>query len=138
MRNDLFRPRNNAVRPVMSACAVLDECHGMVRQMTLDLVPERRVKGALDTVARDSGLSYSKLRKIYYRLTDHILEFEFRNLEHAYRRFIESQERKLTAELAELHALKAARNQKGFQYEFAATAHQSLVAASQDVAPETS
>lgn len=118
MRNDLFRPRNIGERGMNSGAAVLDECHGMLRQMTLPLVPERRVKGALSIVARDSGLSYSKLRKIYYRLTDHILEFEFRNIAEAYIRHIKAHESKLEQELAELRALRDARAIRERQHAF--------------------
>ncbi len=109
MRHDLFRDHHKGERRVSPAALVLDECHGMVRQMALPLVTERRVKGALSVVARDSGLSYSKLRKIYYRLTDHILEFEFRSIAEAYKRHVRDHERKLEQELAELRALREAR-----------------------------
>jgi hypothetical protein len=108
MRNDPFRNSNIGERRV-NPCVVLDECHGMIRQMALPLVSERRVKGALGAIARDTGLSYSKLRKVYYRLTDHILEFEFRSIAEAYKRHVRDHERKLEQELAELRALREAR-----------------------------
>ncbi len=112
MRNEPFRYRNNGDRRMSCASAVLDECNDMVKQMALPLVPQRRVKGALGAVSRESGISYSKVRKIYYRLTDHILEFEFRSIAKAYERHVVSQERKLEQELADLRALREAREMR--------------------------
>lgn len=112
MRNDQFLPRNIGALKVTPAAAIADDCHDMVRQMALPLIAQRRVKGALGTVARDSGVSYSKLRKIYYRLTDHILAVEFRSIAATYTRYVESQERALERELAELRELRAAREMR--------------------------
>jgi hypothetical protein len=111
MRKFLFQNRHGEVR-VSPAAALADECHGMIRQMTLPLIPQRRVKGALATISRDSGVSYSKLRKIYYRLTDHILAFELRSITAAYERYVVSQERALERELTELRELRAAREMR--------------------------
>lgn len=111
MRHNLFRFRTKAVR-VSPAAVLADECHGMVRQMALPLIPERRVKGAISVLSRDSGVSYSKLRKIYYHLTDHILATEWRSITATYQRYIEAQERKLEQELTELRELRAAREMR--------------------------
>jgi len=117
MWNKAFRSRNKEF-PVSSAAVIADDCHDMVRQMALPLVPQRRVKGALGAVARDSGVSYSKLRKIYYRLTDHILAVEFRSIAGAYKNHIEKQERALECELEQLRSLRAARMMKETHGEF--------------------
>lgn len=101
----------------MSAAAVTHECRDYVKQMALPLVPQRRVKGALQTVSRDSGVSYSKLRKIYYGLTDHILAFEFRSIAEAYQRHVLSQERALERELEQLRARKEAHQLRAQHYE---------------------
>ena len=89
----------------MSAAAVTHECRDYVKQMALPLVSQRRVKGALQTVSRDSGVSYSKLRKIYYGLTDHILAFEFRSIAEAYKRHVLAHEARLAQELETLRSL---------------------------------
>jgi len=115
MRDNLFRNRNKAFP--MSAATLTHECRGYVKQMALPLVSQRRVKGALQTVSRDSGVSYSKLRKIYYGLTDHILAFEFRSIAEAYQRHVIAQERALERELEQLRALKEARHLKAQNYE---------------------
>lgn len=111
MRNKSFRFWTKAVR-VSPAAVLADECHGMVRQMALPLIPERRVKGALSALSRDSGVSYSKLRKMYYRLTDHILAVEWRSITAAYERYVEKQERALETELEQLRELRAAREMR--------------------------
>lgn len=136
MRNEPFRDRDKGERRVSSAILVLDECHGMVRQMALPLVNERRVKGALHLVARDSGLSYSKLRKIYYRLTDHILEFEFRSIAEAYKRHVRDHERKLEQELAELRALREARALREQHYALDLSTHSRAAAKAGHAAAE--
>lgn len=107
MRNLLFPKRDIGERAVTSAAAVQYECQTYVRQMTMPFIRERRVKGALSIVSRDSGVSYSKLRKIYYGLTDHILAFEFRSIAEAYKRHVIQHETRLTEELETLRALKA-------------------------------
>lgn len=126
MRNKLFRFRNTTVRP-MSAAALTHECRDYVKQMALPLVPQRRVKGALQTVSRDSGVSYSKLRKIYYGLTDHILAFEFRNIAEAYQKFVVTQERALERELETLRARKEAHQLRASHYELDLAGRASLV-----------
>ena len=57
MRHDSFRNRKNGGR-VSTALAIQDDTRDMLRQLVLPLVAERRVKGALDYVARESGVSY--------------------------------------------------------------------------------
>jgi hypothetical protein len=116
LRNNLFRNRNKAVLS-MSAAALTHECRDYVKQMALPLVPQRRVKGALQTVSRDSGVSYSKLRKIYYGLTDHILAFEFRSIANAYQKHVIAQERALERELELLRARKEAHQLRASHYE---------------------
>lgn len=129
MRNKLFRFRNSTVRPMSAAAALTHECRDYVKQMALPLVPQRRVKGALQTVSRDSGVSYSKLRKIYYGLTDHILAFEFRNIAEAYQKFVVTQERTLERELEELRARKDAYQLRSKHYELDLASRQGSVGA---------
>lgn len=119
MRNVTFSTRNIGERRVTSAYAIQLECHDFVRQMCLPLVPQRRVKGALEYVSRESGVSYSKLRKIYYGLTDHILAFEFRSIAEAYKRHVLSHEARLAQELETLRSLIAEREMRENQNELA-------------------
>lgn len=107
MWNNLFRDRNKEVR-VSNAALALDQAHTMVRQMALPLIPERRVKGALELVSRETGISYSKTRKIFYRLTDNILHFEFRNIAEAFKRAAQKQERLYRIEADRLQKILAA------------------------------
>lgn len=129
MRNDRFRSRDIAERG-MSAAALTHECRDYVKQMALPLVSQRRVKGALQTVSRESGVSYSKLRKIYYGLTDHILAFEFRNIAEAYQRYVITQERALERELEQLRARKEAHQLRAQNYELDLAAPEGAVGAS--------
>ncbi len=117
MRDKVFRCRNKAVR-VSPAAAISDDCRDMVRQMALPLIAQRRVKGALGSVARDSGVSYSKLRKIYYHLTDHILAVEYRSIAASYKNHVERHERALERELEQLRELRAARTMRELHGEF--------------------
>jgi hypothetical protein len=125
-----FRDRNKGAR--MSALAISDTTHDMLRQMALPLVPERRVKGALHHVSRETGVSYSKLRKLYYRLSDHILATEWQAIRMAYQRHVESHEQKLEAELAQLRAIKATRLQGELSLHADSTACPRVVAKAQD------
>jgi hypothetical protein len=100
----------------MSAAALTHECRDYVKQMALPLVPQRRVKGALQTVSRESGVSYSKLRKIYYGLTDHILAFEFRSIAEAYKRHVVTHEQRLAQELETLRSLIAEQEMRERQH----------------------
>lgn len=106
MWNNLFRFRDKAFR-MSTAAMVLDQTHNMVRQMALPLIPQRRVKGALEYVSRESGLPYSKVRKIYYRLTDNILHFEFANIASAFQRAALNQERAYREQADRLAAINA-------------------------------
>lgn len=110
MRNGLFGKRKIECE-VSTALSIQDDTRDMLRQMMLPLIPQRRVKGALSLVSRDTGLPFSKLRRVYYGITDHILAFEWSAIATAYQRHVENQERKLTQELETLRALKAARLQ---------------------------
>lgn len=108
MWNNLFRKREEAFR-MSTAALVQDQAYDMVRQMALPLIPERRVKGALDLIARESGLPYSKVRKIFYKLTQNIRHFEYMNLAGAYKRAVLKQERLYREEAERLAALIAER-----------------------------
>ena len=109
MRKNLFRIRHGEVRVNAAALDTRD----MISQMALPLIAQRRVKGALDFIARDTGVSYSKLRKIYYALTEHILHVEWNAIEAAHARWLVKQEQKLEHELATLRARQSARLQRG-------------------------
>lgn len=115
MWNKVFRERNNEVR-LSTAALVADQTHGMVRQLVLPLVPTRRVKGALECVSRETGVPYSKLRKIYYRLTDTIQHFEFKNISDALKRAAVRQERLYREEADRLANLIAEREAWENQY----------------------
>lgn len=130
LRNKRFRSRTDAVH--MNAAAVQHQCAGYVRQMALPLIPERRIKGALSVVSRDTGLTYSKVRKIYYGLTDHILAFEWRSIVAAYQRHVIQQERRLEAELQTLRALRDERRMWEAQNELDLATPRRAVEAAQD------
>ena len=115
LRHKLFREQNIGVR-VSTAELVADQTHGMVRQLVLPLVPTRRVKGALECVSRETGVPYSKLRKIYYRLTDTVHHFEFKNISDALKRAALRQERLYREEADRLASLIAEREAWETQY----------------------
>lgn len=108
--NKRFRFPNNGVDEV-SACAIQNNTREMLRQMALPLIPERRVKGALSLVSRETGLPFSKVRRIYYGITDHILAFEFSAIEAAHDKWLCEQERRLGAQIENLRAARAAKKQ---------------------------
>lgn len=103
------RERNNQVREMTSAACVQDYCQSMVRQMVLPLLSERRTKGALDFVSRESGISFSKVKKIYYGLTDHILAYERDRLKAARDRLLIRQQQTLEQQLSEIRRLRTER-----------------------------
>lgn len=103
-----FGKQNEQVRD-MTACAI--DTRDMLRQMALPLIAERRVKGALSFVARETGLPFSKLRRLYYGITNHVLHIEWNAIEAAHARWLVKQEQKLENELATLRALQDARRQ---------------------------
>ena len=70
MRNKLF-DFSKSVFGKMNA-AVLNNPGEMVRQMVIPLVPQRRVKGAIEHVSRDTGLTYSKTRRLFYGLANDV------------------------------------------------------------------
>lgn len=112
MRNGLFGfPKNGC--GVSNALSIQDDTRDMLRQMMLPLIPQRRVKGALSVVSRETGLPFSKVRRVYYGITDHILAFEWSAIAMAYQKHVEDSERRLTIELDNLRALKMARQQRG-------------------------
>lgn len=128
MWNKLFRNRDKAVR-MSTAAAVQDHASDMLRDMARPLIPERRVKGALDFIARETGIPYSKLRKIYYRLTQNILHFEFKNIADAYKRAVIRQERLYREEAERLATLIAEREAWERQYGLVLPTHLSVVEA---------
>lgn len=117
MWDKLFRGRDKEDR-MSTAALAQDQAYDMVRQMALPLIPQRRVKGALEQVSRETGLSYSKTRKIFYRLTDNILHFEFRNIADAFKRAASTQERLYRLEADRLQALLEANERMERQFDF--------------------
>lgn len=115
MWNKLFRNQHIEVR-LSTAELVQDQAHVMVRQLVLPLIPHRRVKGALEFAARETGVPYSKLRKIFYRLTRNILHYEIKNISDALKRAAISQERLYREEADRLAALIAEREAWEAQY----------------------
>lgn len=115
MWNKLFRERNNEVR-LSTAELVVEQTHSMVRQLVLPLVPQRRVKGALEHAARETGVPYSKLRKFFYRLTGTVLAHEYKNISDALKRAALKQERLYREEADRLAALIAEREAWESQY----------------------
>ncbi len=108
MWNKSFRFRDKGFR-MSTAALVQEQTYGMVKQMVLPLVPQRRVKGALEYVSRETGVPYSKLRKIYYRLTENIRHFEYVNISSALKRAAIKQERLYREEAERLATLIAER-----------------------------
>ena len=107
--NKRFGFPHKEVRDV-SACAV-DSTRDMLKQMCLPLIPERRVKGALSVVSRETGLPFSKVRRLYYGITDHILAFEWSAIEATYSAWLLKQERQLENDIENIRALRTARLQ---------------------------
>lgn len=115
MQNKLFRQRNFEAR-VSTAALVAEQTQGMVRQLVLPLVPTRRVKGALECASRESGVPYSKLRKLFYGITQTVHHFEFRNISDALKRAAIRQERMYREEADRLANLIAEREAWESQY----------------------
>lgn len=115
MWNRSFRNRESGFR-MSTAELVQDQAHNMVRQLALPLIPQRRVKGALEFVSRETGVPYSKLRKIFYRLTRNIRHYEFKNIADALKRAAIRQERLYREEADRLAALIAEREAWESQY----------------------
>lgn len=91
----------------MTAAVIAERCQSMVYQMALPLVTERRVKGALQIVARDCDITYSKARKLFYKITDHVLAFERDNIVAAFKTFTVRQERAYREQADRLAAINA-------------------------------
>jgi hypothetical protein len=104
-----FRVGNKAVR-VIDAAVIQDQCRSWVHQMVLPLKAERTTKGAISDVSRDSGVTFSKVRKIYYGLTDHILAYEHDRLRGAMVRFAENRRAKALEDLNRYDRLLADRH----------------------------
>lgn len=77
----------------MMSTGVLNNPSEMVRQMALPLVTEYRTERALEIVARETGLTYSKIYNLYYRRAKDVWRAENQKLSAAFRRFAENQER---------------------------------------------
>jgi hypothetical protein len=126
LRNKLFRERHNEAR-LSTAELVADQTHGMVRQLVLPLVPARRVKGALECVSRDTGVPYSKLRKLFYRISGTVHHFEYKNISDALKRAAVRQERLYREEADRLASLIAEREAWESQYGIHLPVYQSPV-----------
>lgn len=106
MPNFSFRYQNKAVKPVSSAIAVQDQCRGWLEQLVLELKPERKVKGALSDIANAADLPYSKVRRIYYRLTLNICAYERDRLRVAIDRIALDQQKKIERRLETIRSLR--------------------------------
>lgn len=73
--------------------AVLNNPSEMVRQMAFPLVAEHRTQRALEIVSRETGLTYSKIFRLYYRRAHDVWREENQKLTAAFRRFAAQQER---------------------------------------------
>lgn len=113
----------------MLSAAVLNDPSEMVRQMALPFIPERRVKGALQIVARDTGLTYSKTYRLFYGAARDVWRKEHNKLVSAFKQFTVEQER-LHREQAERHAhMRAQCEALERQHEFALQARRSALGA---------
>jgi hypothetical protein len=77
----------------MLTAAVLNNPSEMVRQMALPLVSEYRTERALEIVARETGLTYSKAYNLYYRRVKDVWRSENQKLTAAFKRFAAQQAR---------------------------------------------
>lgn len=91
----------------MLSAAILNDPGEMVRQMALPLVPERRVKGALEVVSRETGLSYSKTYRLFYNAARDVWRAENKKIVEAFKRFTLEQERAYRNGAERLAALNA-------------------------------
>jgi hypothetical protein len=74
--NKPFCRSKREVENMTSATLVLAQCREPLGQLVLELKPEKGVKGALAAIASEAGLSYSKVRRMHYGLTEHVLAYE--------------------------------------------------------------
>ena len=116
MSNFSFR-RPNRGGDMTTASSVFNECHAPIEQLVMELKPERKVKGALGLIASEADMSYSKVRRIFYRLTDHILAHERDRLKAAVRRIALEQEKRIEARLNNIRAIRAEREDLVKQFE---------------------
>lgn len=109
MSNQSFGEQKKAVNSMTTAAFVQEQCHSMMRQLVMDLRAEKNIDGALDLIAREAELPFSKVRRIYYKLTRNILAFERDRLRAAVSRIAEQQEARIEQRLDNIRALKDAR-----------------------------
>jgi hypothetical protein len=112
----------------MLSAAVLNDPSEMVRQMALPFIPDRRVKGALLIVARDSGLTYSKTYRLFYGAARDVWRKEHKKLVDAFKRFTIEQERLYREQAERCAALRAECEALEGQHEFALQARRRAVA----------
>jgi len=91
----------------MLTAAVLNNPSEMVRQMAMPLVAEHRTERALEIVARESGLTYSKVYNLFYRRAKDVWRTENQKLTAAFKRFAAQQERLYRARANHLAAINA-------------------------------
>lgn len=119
----------------MLSAAVLNDPSEMVRQMALPFIADRRVKGALQIVARDTGLTYSKTYRLFYGAARDVWRNEHKKLTDAFRRFVSDQERAYREQANRCAALKAECEALEAQYEFAIQSSRRAVGENDDVHP---
>lgn len=103
----------------MLSAAIINDPSEMVRQMALPFISERRVKGALQIVSRDTGLTYSKTYRLFYGAARDVWRKEHKKLVEAFKKFTIEQERAYREQADRCAALKAECEALEAQYELA-------------------
>jgi hypothetical protein len=103
-----------------TAALVNAEMSNWVRQLVLPGVAEFGVKGSIGKLSRETGVSFSRLRKAFYRWEAGVpTVLEYRAVQDAYARWVERQENDLIARLDEIRRLREQRREEARQLEIA-------------------
>lgn len=91
----------------MNAVAALNSPGDMIAQMVLPLADEMGRERAIEKVARDTGLTYSKTYRLFYRQSTDVWSRQKEQLTKAFKRFAMNQERLYRERAARYAAINA-------------------------------
>lgn len=98
-------PQKSCEKPMNAAA--LSNPSDMIAQMVLPLADEMGRERAIEKVARDTGLTYSKTYRLFYRQSTDVWSRQKEQLTKAFKRFAQSQERLYSERAARYAAINA-------------------------------
>lgn len=116
MSNTSLRSREKACVSMSGAAFVQAECHRWMHQHVLDLRSEKGVDGVLGMIADESGVPFSKIRRIYYKLTRNILAWERDQIRAACDQIALEQEKRIERRLQNIRDMREARRAMESQF----------------------